>query len=83
MTKAYILINYDLRSEKDIIALRNKVDGVKEAHGTLGLYDIVVQIESDSEEKIQDIVTGTPRKMSKINSTVTLTRSEYVSTTMT
>ncbi len=66
----------DLGSEKDVIALLNKIDGIKEAHGTLGLYDIVLQIESDSEEKIQEIVTGTIRKMPKIRSTMTLTRSE-------
>ena len=76
MAKAYVLMHCDLGSEKDVIALLKKIDGVKEAHGTLGLYDIVVQIESDSEEKIQEIVTGTIRKMSKIQSTMTLTRSE-------
>jgi DNA-binding Lrp family transcriptional regulator len=76
MAKAYVLMHCDLGSEKDIIAWLNEIDGVKEAHGTLGLYDIVVQIESDSEEKIQEIVTGTIRKMPKIRSTMTLTRSE-------
>jgi len=76
MAKAYVLMNCELGSEKDIIADLNKVDGIKEAHGTLGLYDIVVQIESDSEEKIREIVTGTIRKIPKINSTMTLTRSE-------
>jgi len=76
MSRAYVLINCELGSEKDVISLLNKIDGVKEAHGTLGLYDIVVQIESDSEEKIQEIVTGTIRKMPKIRSTMTLTRSE-------
>ena len=76
MARAYVLMNCELGSEKDIISLLNKIDAVKEAHGTLGLYDIVVQIESDSEEKIREIVTGTIRKMSKIQSTMTLTRSE-------
>jgi len=76
MAKAYVLMHCDFGSEKDVISLLNKIDGVKEAHGTLGLYDIVVQLESDSEEKIQEIVTGTIRKMPKIRSTMTLTRSE-------
>jgi len=76
MVKAYVLMNCESGSEKDVIALLNKIYGVKEAHGTLGLYDIVVQIESDSEEKVQEIVTGSIRKMSKIQSTMTLTRSE-------
>ena len=76
MAKAYVLMNCDTGSEKEIISSLNKIDGIKEAHGTLGLYDIVVQIESDTEEKIQEIVTETIRKMPKIHSTMTLNRSE-------
>ena len=76
MAKAYVLMNCDLGSEKDVVGALNKIDGVKEAHGTLGLYDIVAQIESESEEKIREIVTETIRKMPKIHSTMTLTRSE-------
>lgn len=76
MAKAYVLMNCDLGSEKAVITSLKQVEGVKEAHGTLGLYDIVAQIESDSEEKIRDIVTGKIRKMQKIHSTMTLTRSE-------
>ena len=76
MTRAYVLMNCDLGSEKDLIAKLKKINGVKEAHGILGLYDIIVQLESESEEKIQEIVTGTIRKIPKIRSTMTLTRSE-------
>jgi len=76
MAKAYVLMNCDLGSEKEVIATLKKIDGVKESHGILGLYDIIVQMELDSEEKIKEIVTGTIRKMPKIHSTMTLTRSE-------
>jgi DNA-binding Lrp family transcriptional regulator len=69
-------MNCDLGSEKTVISSLKEIEGVKEAHGTLGLYDIVAQIESDSEEKIRGIVTGKIRKMQKIHSTMTLTRSE-------
>ncbi len=69
-------MNCNLGSEKEVIASLKEIDDVKEAHGTFGLYDIVAQIESDTGEKIQKIVVGTIRKMNKINSTVTLTRSE-------
>jgi len=70
------MINCDLGSEKQVISLLKKIKGVKEAHGTLGLYDIVTQIESDSEEKIKEIATVHIRNMPKIHSTVTLIRSE-------
>ena len=76
LAKAYVLMNCDLGSEKEVVASLKEIDGVKEAHGTFGLYDIVAQLESDTGEKIQEIVINTIRKMNKINSTVTLTRSE-------
>lgn len=76
MVKAYVMMNCELGSEKEVITSLKKINFVKEVHGTLGLYDIVIQIETPTEEKIQEIVTGVIRKMSKIQSTVTLTRSE-------
>lgn len=76
MPKAYVLINCELGSEKNIISSLKSVDAVTEVHGTLGLYDIVAKLESDSEEKIQKTVTNSIRKMPKIHSTMTLTRSE-------
>ena len=76
MAKAYVLINCDLGSEKNVISSLKEVEDVKEAHGTLGLYDIILKIESESEEKITKIVTQIIRKIPKIHSTMTLTRSE-------
>ena len=76
MARAYVLMNCALGSERNILDVLRKLEGVKEAHGTLGLYDIVVQIEAVSEEKLQEIVTGKIRKMQNIHSTMTLTRSE-------
>lgn len=76
MTKAYVLINCDLGSEKSVISSLQAIDAVTEVHGTLGLYDIVVKIESDSDEKIQKTITNTIRKIPDIHTTITLTRSE-------
>jgi DNA-binding Lrp family transcriptional regulator len=69
-------MNCNLGSEKNIISSLKKVENVKEVHGILGLYDIILKIESESEEKIIKIVTEIIRKMPKIHSTMTLTRSE-------
>ncbi|NJK78044.1 MAG: Lrp/AsnC family transcriptional regulator [Nanoarchaeota archaeon] len=76
MAKAYVMINCELGSEKEVISSLKKINGVKESHGTLGLYDIVIQIESPTDQDIQEIVTKAIRKIPKISSTVTLTRSE-------
>jgi len=76
LPKAYVLINCELGSEKTVISSLKSTENVTEVHGTLGLYDIVSKIESNSEEKIQKTVTSVIRKMPKIHSTVTLIRSE-------
>ena len=75
MVRAYVLMNCTTGFENEIISSLRKIDGVREAHGTLGMYDILAQIELDSEEKIKD-VTANIRSMPKITSTMTLTRSE-------
>ena len=69
-------MNCNLGAEKEVISSLKKINGIKEVHGTLGLYDIIAQIELDTEDKIREVVTGTIRKMPKIHSTMTLTRSE-------
>jgi len=63
-------------AEKNIILSLNAMDGVTEAHGTFGLYDILAKVESEDERGIQKIVTEKIRKMAEIHSTMTLTRSE-------
>lgn len=76
MATAYVLMNCDIGSERNIISSLNAIDEVTESHGTLGLYDVVAKVESDTEEGIQDIVTRTIRRIPEIHSTMTLTRSE-------
>jgi DNA-binding Lrp family transcriptional regulator len=76
LAKAYVLINCDLGSEKSVIASLQSSDFITEVHGTLGLYDIIAKIESDSDDEIRKTVTEIIRKMPKIHSTVTLIRSE-------
>ena len=76
MAKAYIMMNCTLGEEKEVIQSLQKIVGIKEAHGTLGLYDIVAQIECTTDEKIQEIVTQQIRKIPKIHSSMTLTSSE-------
>ena len=76
MSKAYIMMNCKLGEEQETIQELRKIVGIKEAHGTFGLYDIVAQIECTTDEKIQEIVTQKIRKISKIQTSMTLTSSE-------
>ena len=76
MTRAYVVMNCQIGSEIESIKSLKQIQGVKEVHGILGLYDLIAQIELESEEAIRETVTKKIRKIPKIHSTMTLTRSE-------
>ncbi len=72
MSSAYVLINCDIGSEEDVISHLKTIDGVKEVHGTFGVYDIMVKIESDNHDTLRDTITWKIRKIKTIRSTLTL-----------
>ena len=72
MASAYVLINCDIGSEEDVISHLKTIDGVKEVHGTFGVYDVIVKIESDNHDTLSDTITWKIRKMERIRSTLTL-----------
>ena len=72
MELAYLLIQCDMGSETDIIEHLVKIPEVKEVRGTYGVYDIFAKLESESREKLDEILTNNIRKIPKIRSTNTL-----------
>lgn len=69
---AYLLIQCDMGSEIDIIEQLVKIPEVKEVRGTYGVYDIFAKLESESRERLDEILTNNIRKIPKIRSTNTL-----------
>ena len=72
METAYLLIQCDMGAEVDIIQHLMKIPEVKEVRGTYGVYDIFAKLESESREKLDEILTNNVRKIPKIRSTNTL-----------
>jgi DNA-binding Lrp family transcriptional regulator len=73
---AFVLINSDLGTDVSIIAEIKQIltdENVKfEVRGVYGVYDIVVKISSDNAEKLRAIITNKIRKISKVQSTLTM-----------
>tara|TARA_B110000438_G_scaffold84062_1_gene83670 strand:+ start:361 stop:618 length:258 start_codon:yes stop_codon:yes gene_type:complete len=73
---AYVLINSDLGTDVSIISeikeilTNNKVEF--EVRGVYGVYDIVLKISSNDAEKLRAIITNKIRKISKVQSTLTM-----------
>jgi len=69
---AFVLINCELDSEKDIVQQLKSIGNVKYVYDVFGAYDIVVKLESEHAEKIREIITQKIRRIDKISSTLTL-----------
>ena len=82
MERAYVLINCDLGSEKQVIEEIKNLKNVKEVHGTLGSYDIIATVESKTPENVRQTVIGQIRKFDHIRSTLTLMGIESVKKNM-
>jgi DNA-binding Lrp family transcriptional regulator len=72
MPEAYVLINCDLGSEESVIRQINQIDGVKEVRRIEGVYDIVVRVETVSNEALKEMVTWKIRRLPEVRSTVVL-----------
>ena len=76
MPTAYVLLNSDLGSDETIInevkQILTKEDVKYEVQGVYGVYDIVLKLTSDDAEKLRAIITNKVRKISKVQSTLTM-----------
>ena len=73
MKKAYVLINCDLGKEEKILETLRSIKSVKEAHGTFGAYDIIVEVSAKNAEDLREDITWKIRRLQDIRSTLTLT----------
>jgi DNA-binding Lrp family transcriptional regulator len=76
MPKVYVLIANESGTEDSVISNLNRIESVKEAHGTFGSYDILTRLESNDEQKIQKDISNKIRKIQNIRSTLTLSVNE-------
>ena len=76
MPTAYVLLNSDLGSDESIITevkqILDKENIAYEVQGVYGVYDIVLKLSSDNAEKLRAIITNNIRKISKVQSTLTM-----------
>ena len=72
MPKAYVLINTDPDVEEEFIEEVTNMEGVIEVASVYGRYDFVVIIESDTMEKVKNIITWKIRRIRSVKSTIPL-----------
>jgi DNA-binding Lrp family transcriptional regulator len=76
MPTAYVLVNTEIGSEKQVLSALKKVEGVEEAHNLWGVYDLIVNVKADSLGELKQIITQKIEKIGKINSKLTMVITE-------
>ena len=72
MHKGFVLLNCDLGAEELIVEELRKISQVSQAHITFGAYDIIAEINADSQEAFDETVSLKIRRLTRVVSTMTL-----------
>ncbi|NHH99006.1 hypothetical protein DYY66_1065 [Candidatus Nitrosotalea sp. FS] len=72
MELSFVLVKSKMGHEMDVMNDILKIDGVKEATGTFGQFDIFVKVQASTRPELDKIITKKIRMVSNVLSTTTL-----------
>jgi len=72
MHKGFVLLNCDLGAEEFIVEELRKISQVSQAYVTFGAYDVIAEINTNSQEDFDETVSFKIRRLTRVVSTMTL-----------
>jgi DNA-binding Lrp family transcriptional regulator len=72
MTSAFLFINAELLFIEDVINKLKEVPEIVDVYKVQGIYDIIARVNSDTEEKLKELVSERIRRIDRITGTVTV-----------
>jgi len=72
MTTAFVMINTEIGSEKEVLDEIRKIDAVKESYMVYGVYDIVAKVGADTMGNLKEIIAWNVRRLDKVRATLTM-----------
>jgi DNA-binding Lrp family transcriptional regulator len=72
MAFAYVLITTDPESDERVLRAVRKLSAVKEAHRVYGIYDLIVEVEAESMNQLQSLITREIRQLPHVRSPFTM-----------
>ena len=70
--KAFVLLNTELGQESGIAEALDGVEEIIAIHSLYGIYDLIIEMEAESMEKVKEIVFNKVRRLENVKSTITL-----------
>jgi DNA-binding Lrp family transcriptional regulator len=72
MTSAFLFINAEFPFIENVINKLKEVPEIVDVYKVQGIYDIIVRVNSDTEEKLKELVSERVRRIDRITGTVTV-----------
>jgi DNA-binding Lrp family transcriptional regulator len=72
MTSAFLFINVELLFIEDVINKLKEIPEIVDVYKVQGIYDIIARVNSDTEEKLKELVSERIRRIDRITGTVTV-----------
>ena len=72
MPNAFVLLNTELGSEDTIVRDLKNLEEVKKVFRVYGVYDIIAKVESNTMDKVKEIIVWKLRNLKGVKSTLTL-----------
>ena len=72
MHKGFVLLNCDLGAEEFIVEELRKISQVSQAYVTFGAYDVIAEINTDTQDDFEETVSLKIRRLTRVVSTMTL-----------
>lgn len=72
MSETYIFIHCDLGKEQQIVKFLKKLQNVRDVQATLGVYDVIAKIETETERELDDTIQSKILGLESVNSIITL-----------
>jgi DNA-binding Lrp family transcriptional regulator len=66
------LISADLGQEKNLLDRIKLVKGIKEAHMTYGVYDLIAIVEAETQDGLKQVITNRIRSLPGLKTTLTM-----------
>ena len=70
--KAFVLINTELGQEATVVEALQHVNGINDVQALYGIYDVIAEVESESMDKVKEIVFNNIRRLESVKTTITL-----------
>ena len=70
--KAYVLINTELGRKSEVTEALRGVKEITAIHSLYGIYDVIVEVEAETMDKVKEVVFNQIRRLGYVRSTITL-----------